>query len=176
VRVVDAPVHDDVPPPPPSTRHASFGGLAGFAGAGGGFGARVAFDLWSRGPWSLGGSLDVSQIVYEPMLFTSKQYTFVDMTTMAFAAGTWRSGRWSARSVVGLGMMTTLGTLNSDVGMSQFASMTAAMQLAEFGGVDLGNGWGIEAGPVFTLFSQTGSDGYSRANSLLVFAGMTHRM
>jgi hypothetical protein len=180
VRITDDP-DLDAPIEPQRPRRRIAVGLIAAPGVGGGVGGRAAFDVWSHGRWAFGISVDVSEVEYLGPLWVLawEKFQFVDATMAAYVAPTWRRGKWSVRGLGALGMMTTFASIDG-YRATRFTYMAPAAQLAVFGGRDLGQGWGLEIGPVLTAFSQTPMStdtfgpAYSRSNSLLVFAGVTH--
>jgi len=182
---------DDKPVDEPASTQAArsratrldLGGLVG-AGDGGGTGARFAIDAWSRGRWSVGAGFDLSQVTISAagFLFSSPhEYQFLDLTATVHAAYTWSSGPWHARSFVGLGYIHTTGSVTTST-MSTPVSLTSqSIELGATFGRDFGRGWGLDVGPLFTVFKEVTpgnasdpSTGFERTNRFLVFVGATH--
>jgi hypothetical protein len=180
---------DEVTRPRVSSTRATrlyLGGLAG-AGDSGGIGARLAIDAWSRGRWSVGAGFDLSQVNISAasssfLSLAPHEYQFLDLTATVHAAYTWSSGPWHARSFVGLGYIHTTGTVTSSTMMSTPVNLTSqTVELGATFGRDFGRGWGLDVGPLFTVFEESAAGnagdpgtGFSRSNRFLVFVGATH--
>ena len=138
----------------PVDRWITFGAVAG-PDLGG---VRAEIDLKHGAWWTVGVAGTITQAKQDLYNIDSDgTLTMTDIKGVAFAAATWRRGRFELRGAFGLGLSYSKidaeyyypnYTQNGGDGAFGIGEMSA------LAGYQLGDNWGLAAGPVLTIFNQ----------------------
>jgi len=145
----------------------------------GGEGLRATMDVWAHGAWRIGLAASISS---GNVPFDSESFgTVRDAKALAYASRLMSVGDWRLRLGFGAGLdLASVANLGSET-FGSISGVLPVAQLAVTLAHTLGDHWGIEAGPVLSVFPfqldhMDGGAYFRRTADLMVFAGVQRRL